>query len=75
MACGQKKQNNNEGGVHLTERTCSPYNPIIKQIVDDCLGLPIYPVSSIDAVIDEDGKTLRQLLEDLLMLQDRSLKR
>lgn len=66
MACGQKKQNNNEGGVHLTERTCSPYNPIIKQIVDDCLGLPIYPVSSIDAVIDEDGKTLRQLLEDLL---------
>lgn len=67
MACGQKKQNNNEGGVHLTERTCSPYNPIIKQIVDDCLGLPIYPVSSIDAVIDEDGKTLRQLLEDLLI--------
>lgn len=67
MACGQKKQNNNEGGVHLTERTCSPYNPIIKQIVDDCLGLPIYPVSSIDAVIDEDGKTLRQLLGDLLI--------
>lgn len=66
MACGQKKQNTNEGGVHLTERTCSPYNPIIKQIVDDCLGLPIYPVTSIDAVIDEDGNTLRKLLEDLL---------
>ena len=66
MACGQKKQNTNEGGVHLTERTCSPYNPIIKQIVDDCLGLPIYPVSSIDAVIDEDGNTLRKLLNDLL---------
>lgn len=66
MACGQKKQNTNEGGVHLTERTCSPYNPIIKQIVDDCLGLPIYPVTSVDAVIDEDGNTLRKLLEDLL---------
>jgi len=35
-------------------------------MVDDCLGLPIYPVSSIDAVIDEDGNTLRKLLEDLL---------
>ena len=66
MACGQKKQNNQEGGVHLTERTCSPYNPIIKQIVDDCLGLPIYPVSSIDAVIDEDGNTLRKLLDELV---------
>lgn len=66
MACGQKKQNTNEGGVHLTERTCSPYNPIIKQIVDDCLGLPIYPVTSIDAVIDEDGNTLRKLLDELL---------
>lgn len=67
MSCGQKKQQqNNEGGVHLTERTCSPYNPIIKQIVDDCLGLPIYPVSSIDAVIDEDGNTLRKLLDELV---------
>lgn len=64
MACGQKKQNT-ESGVHLTERTCSPYNPIIKQMVDDCLGLPIYPVTSIDAVIDEEGKTLRQLLQEL----------
>lgn len=67
MACGQKKQNNTQTGVHLTERTCSPYNPIIKQIVDDCLGLPIYPVTSIDAVIDEDGNTLRKLLEDLIL--------
>lgn len=66
MACGQKKQNNQEGGVHLTERTCSPYNPIIKQMVDDCLGLPIYPVSSIDAVIDENGNTLRKLLDELV---------
>ena len=66
MSCGQKKQNTNEGGVHLTERTCSPYNPIIKQIVDDCLGLPIYPVSSVDAVINEEGRTLRQILEDIL---------
>lgn len=66
MSCGKKKQNTNEGGVHLTERTCSPYNPIIKQIVDDCLGLPVYPVTSIDAVIDEDGNTLRRLLEELL---------
>ena len=64
MACGQKKQNT-ESGVHLTERTCSPYNPIIKQMVDDCLGLPIYPVTSVDAVIDEEGKTLRQLLQEL----------
>lgn len=63
MGCGQKKQNT-ETGVHLTERTCSPYNPIIKQIVDDCLGLPIYPVTSVDAVIDEEGNTLRKLLED-----------
>lgn len=66
MACGQKKQNNSEGGVHLTERTCSPYNPIIKQIVDDCLGLPIYPVTSIDAVIDEEGNTLRKILENFI---------
>lgn len=66
MGCQQKKQNNNQGGVHLTERTCSPYNPIIKQIVDDCLGLPIYPVTSVDAVIDENGDTLRKLLQDLL---------
>lgn len=66
MGCKQKKQNNNQGGVHLTERTCSPYNPIIKQIVDDCLGLPIYPVTSVDAVIDENGDTLRKLLQDLL---------
>ena len=66
MACGQKNQNNTQqGGVHLTERTCSPYNPIIKQMVDDCLGMPIYLVSSIDAIIDEEGRTLRQLLEDI----------
>ena len=66
MACGQKNQNNTQqGGVHLTERTCSPYNPIIKQMVDDCLGVPIYLVSSIDAIIDEEGRTLRQLLEDI----------
>ena len=65
MACGQKKQNTQEGGVHLTERTCSPYNPIIKQMVDDCLGVPIYLISSIDAIINEDGKTLRQLLEEI----------
>lgn len=66
MSCGQKNQNKPEGGLHLTERTCSPYNPIIKQIVDDCLGLPVYPVTSIDAVIDEDGNTLRKLLDDLI---------
>lgn len=66
MSCGQKNQNNQKGGVHLTERTCSPYNPIIKQMVDDCLGLPIYPVTSVDAVIDEEGNTLRRLLDELL---------
>ena len=64
MSCGQKKTQE-QNGVHLTERTCSPYNPIIKQIVDDCLGLPIYPITSIDAVIDEEGNTLRVLLEKL----------
>ena len=64
MSCGQKKQNK-PGGIHLTERTCSPYNPIIRQMVDDCLGLPVYPVTSIDSFIDEDGNTLRKLLEDL----------
>jgi len=35
-------------------------------MVDDCLGLPIYPVSSIDAVIDENGNTLRKLLDELV---------
>ena len=64
MSCC-KKTKPVESGVHLTERTCSPYNPIIKQLVDDCLGLPIYLITSIDAVIDEDGKTLRDLLEEL----------
>jgi hypothetical protein len=34
-------------------------------MVDDCLGVPIYLVSSIDAIIDEEGRTLRQLLEDI----------
>jgi len=34
-------------------------------MVDDCLGMPIYLVSSIDAIIDEEGRTLRQLLEDI----------
>jgi len=34
-------------------------------MVDDCLGLPIYPVASVDSVIDEEGKTLRQLLAEL----------
>jgi hypothetical protein len=64
MSCC-KKTKPEESGVHLTERTCSPYNPIIKQLVDDCLGLPIYLITSIDAVINEDGKTLRELLEEL----------
>ena len=72
MGCGQKKQNT-ETGVHLTERTCSPYNPIIKQIVDDCLGLPIYPVTSVDAVIDEEGNTLRKLLEDGIGINSEEL--
>jgi len=34
-------------------------------MVDDCLGIPVYPVSSIDAIIDEDGNTLRSLLAEV----------
>jgi len=71
MSCYNKKKLE-ESGVSLTERTCSPYNPIIKQIVDDCLGLPIYPVTSVDAVIDEEGNTLRDLLEELSNLTGES---